>query len=67
MEHSCFILSNNQKQLKMYESHFNKNCKIIKVVKETKLYYFMENGEQVYKSSGYQKCRRYPHIYHDAD
>lgn len=30
-----------------------KKYKIIKVLRETKLYYFMENGEQVYKSSGY--------------
>ena len=27
------------------------------------LYYFMENGEQVYKSNHWQKCSRYPHYY----
>lgn len=36
----------------------------VKVIRETKIYYFMENGDQVYKSTAEQKCDRYPHIYH---
>lgn len=56
-------LKDGQTELDMKESHFDKTWKKIKVVKESKLYYWMENGEQVYKSNGYQKCKKYPHIY----
>lgn len=61
--HYDFLLKDEQKKLRMKESVYDKKWKTVKVVRETKLYYFMENGEQVYKSSGWQKVWRYPHWY----
>ena len=53
-----------QTELQMIDIvHFNKHWKTVKVVRESKLYYWMENGDQVYKSNGWQKCDRYPHKY----
>lgn len=56
-------LKDGQTELDMKESVFDKKWKKVKVVRETKIYYFMENGDQVYKSSGWQKCHKYPHLY----
>ncbi len=56
-------LKDGQTELKMKESSFDDKWKTVKVIRETKLYYFMENGEQVYKSNHWQKCSRYPHYY----
>ena len=56
-------LKDGQTELRMQESIFDKHWKTVKFVRESKLYYWMENGEQVYKSNGWQKCDRYPHIY----
>ena len=57
-------LKDGQTELEMKESYTDKKWKKVKVIRETKIYYFMENGDQVYKSNGEQKCDRYPHIYH---
>lgn len=62
MEHKLW-LKDGQIELKMKEFVFDKCWKTVKVIRESKLYYWMENGDQVYKSSGWQKCRKYPHKY----
>jgi hypothetical protein len=58
-----WVLEDNQTELRMKEDVFDEEWKEVKVIRETKIYYFMENGDQVYKSSGWQKCRKYPHLY----
>lgn len=45
-------------ELEMSDSYFNKKRKKVKVIRETELYYFMKNGDQVYKRSGLQKGHR---------
>ena len=67
LKNRYWILSDGQKKLKMYENILSKTFELVEVIRETTLFYFMKNGDKVYKSSGHQKVYKYPHIYFDGE